>query len=24
MIAKSSITQHEKETGHHMDWSNFQ
>ncbi|CAF1450959.1 unnamed protein product [Rotaria sordida] len=23
-IAKSSITQHEKETGHHMDWSNFQ
>ncbi|CAF4064415.1 unnamed protein product, partial [Rotaria sp. Silwood1] len=20
---KSSITQHEKETGHHMDWSNF-
>ncbi|CAF0938490.1 unnamed protein product [Rotaria sordida] len=23
-IAKSSITRHEKETGHHMDWSNFQ
>ncbi|CAF3989818.1 unnamed protein product, partial [Rotaria sordida] len=23
-IAKSSITQHEKETGHHMDWNNFQ
>ncbi|CAF1480845.1 unnamed protein product [Rotaria sp. Silwood1] len=23
-IAKSSITQHEKKTGHHMDWSNFQ
>ncbi|CAF1033306.1 unnamed protein product [Rotaria sordida] len=23
-IAKSSITRHEKETGHHMDWNNFQ
>ncbi|CAF4376750.1 unnamed protein product, partial [Rotaria sordida] len=23
-VAKSSITEHEKETGYHMDWSNFQ
>ncbi|CAF5038195.1 unnamed protein product, partial [Rotaria sp. Silwood1] len=22
-ITKSSITQHEKETGHHTDWSDF-